>query len=77
MLLNIFFFFLSPYQSAAINIDGSIIESSNLQKLLGITIDSNFTFEKHINNLCPKSSQKLHALSRTSHHLEAATESVL
>ena len=76
MLLNVIFF-LSPYRSAAINIDGSIIKSSNLQKLLGVTIDSNFKFEKHINNLCRKSSQKLHALSRISHYLEAATGGVL
>ena len=45
-------FFLSPHQSATINIDSSIIKSSNLQKLLGVTIDSNFTFERHINSLC-------------------------
>ena len=55
-----------PYQSADINIDGSIIKNSNSQKLLGVTIDSNFTFEEQINSLCPKSSQKLHELSRIS-----------
>ena len=38
-------FFSSLYQSATINIDDSIIKSSNSQKLLGVTIDSNFTFE--------------------------------
>ena len=32
----------------------------NSEKLLGITIDSDFTFEEHINMLCPKASQKLH-----------------
>ena len=64
-----FHFFLSSHQSATINIDGSIIKSSNLQKLLGVTIDSNFTFEQHINSLCRKSSQKLHALSRIAQYL--------
>ena len=43
-------FFLSPYQPATLNIDGSIIKSSNVQKLLGVTIRSNFTFEEHISN---------------------------
>ena len=62
-------FFLSPHQSATINIDGSIIKRSNSQKFLGVTIDSNFTFEEHINNLYQKSSQKLHALSRRSQYL--------
>ena len=32
--------------------------------LLGITIDSNLTFESHINNICKKASQKLNALAR-------------
>ena len=39
-------FFSSPYQLATINIDGSIIKSNNSQKLLGVTVDSNFTFEQ-------------------------------
>ena len=52
-----------------ININGSVIESSNSEKLLGITIDSDFTFEEHINTLCRKASQKLHALSRITQYL--------
>ena len=37
-----------------------------LKKLLGITIDSDFTFEE---KLCQKASQNLHALSRISQYL--------
>ena len=70
-------FFLSPYQSATINIDGSIIKSNNSQNLLGVTIDSNFTFEEHIINLCRKSSQKLHALPRISHYLSQSKKRIL
>ena len=44
-----------------VNINDSIIKSINSQNLLDI--DSNFAFEKHINSLCRKSSQKLHELS--------------
>ena len=33
------------------NIDNNLIESEQEQVLLGITIDSNLSFEKHINNL--------------------------
>ena len=51
------------------NIDASVVKSSNLQKLLGVTIESNFTFEKHFNSLCRKSSQNLHAFSRISQYL--------
>ena len=42
------------------------IESSEQQKLLGVLIDNKLTFEKHINNLCTKASQKLNALCRVS-----------
>ena len=40
--------FLSPYQPVPVNIKGSVIESSNCEKLLRIYIDSNFSFEYHI-----------------------------
>ena len=35
-------------------------------KLLGITIDNELKFSKHVSNLCKKASQKLHALARIS-----------
>ena len=38
------------------NIDNNLIESEKEQVLLGITIDSNLSFEEHINNLCKKAS---------------------
>ena len=42
----------------------SIIESSNCEKLLGISMGSNLSFEYHVNRICRKASQKLHAFSR-------------
>ena len=62
-------FFLSPYQQIWININRSVSESSNYEKLIGITIDIDFTFKQHINSLCRKASQKLHALFRISQYL--------
>ena len=35
-------------------IKSSVIEDSSSEKVLGITIDSKFTFEKHINELSKK-----------------------
>ena len=64
-------FFLSLYQHTSININECVIKSNNFEKLLGITIDSDFTFEEHIKALCHKASQKLHALSRISQHFTA------
>ena len=34
------------------------------KKLLGITIDINSNFNKHVEGSCQKASQKIHALSR-------------
>ena len=42
------------------------IESIEQQKLLAVLIDNKLTFDKHINNLCAKASQKLNALCRVS-----------
>ena len=35
-----------------------------MEKFLGITIDSNFTFKKRINGLCKNENLKLRALNR-------------
>ena len=37
-----------------VNIDSNYIESEKEQVLLGITIDSNLTFENYINNICKR-----------------------
>ena len=58
-----------PYEPVSLNVSGSTIESSSCEKLLGIFIDSNFTFEYHINRISDKASQKLHALSRISKYI--------
>ena len=58
--------FVSLYEPVSLNVSGSSIESRSCEKLLGIFIDSNFTFEYHINRICLKTSQKLHAFSRIS-----------
>ena len=55
---------LSRNSRATPTIDNSEIVSEDEQVLLGITIDSNLTFENHIRNVCKKASQKLNALAR-------------
>ena len=49
---------LSGKNNVTANIDGSIIESEDNQVLLGITIESNLSFNKRINNLYKKSQPK-------------------
>ena len=56
---------LLPRNSRATGtIDNSFIKSEDEQVLLGITIDSNVTFENHINSIYKKASQKLNALAK-------------
>ena len=38
------------------------IASSSFEELLEVVIDSEVTFAKHIENLCRKTNQRLHAL---------------
>ena len=45
-------------------IDGPSIELNTKEILLGITIDRDLKFDKHVNNLCKKPCQKLNALVR-------------
>ena len=52
-----------------LNIENNIIENSDTQKLLGITIDNELKFDIHVANLCKKASQKLHALARISKYM--------
>ena len=39
-------------------------EGSSNKKFVGVAVDSNFTFEKHLNELCRQGKQKLHAYTR-------------
>ena len=55
---------LSGNSRATATIGNSYIEWEDEQVLLGITIDSNLTFENHISSICKKASQKLNALAR-------------
>ena len=70
-------FFLSPYQHTSIHINRSAIKSSNSEKLLGITIHSDFTFKEHINTLYRKASQKLHAFSKILQYLSQHKKRIL
>ena len=49
---------LSGNSRATATINNSYIESEDKQLLLGITIDSNLTFENNISSICKKTSPK-------------------
>ena len=55
--------------SDTVNLNGTKLASSNYEKLLGILIDLDLSFDKHIKLLCRKAGQKLNALAQTSNYL--------
>ena len=61
--------FLSSFDLKSIDTKNSSVERSSSEKFLGVTVDSNFTFEKHLNKLCKKGNQKLHALARCTKYM--------
>ena len=68
---------LSGNNNLSANIDGNIIEPEENQILLGVTIDSNLSFSKHVNNLCKKASAKLNALARISHFMDLPKRKII
>ena len=58
-------FIFSPFSNKEMTIANYNIASSNSEELLVVVIDSDFTFAKHIENLC----QKLHALVRVANFM--------
>ena len=68
---------LSDSNKLTANIDGKIIESEDNHILLGITIDSNLSFNKHINFLCKKASAKLNALAGISGYMDLPKRRVI
>ena len=56
-------------QDFGINIGNCTVNNSQEEKLLGVLIDSNLNFEKHVSNICKKAGNKLFTLSRMSTYL--------
>ena len=56
-------------ENYSINLGGIKIDNSSEEKLLGILVDNQLKFDRHINNLCKKASNKLHTLIRISHFM--------
>ena len=50
-------------------LDRDIVWESNDVKLLGITLDNNLKFDKHVSNIFSKANRKLNALTRVAKFL--------
>ena len=51
------------------HLEGTCITSSSCERLLGITIDSDLKFDKHISELCDKVSKKINTLCRVTDYM--------
>ena len=60
---------LSTSKTLSCNISGLDIKSSKSEKLLGIIIDHDLSFDEHLSLLCKKASQKLNALIRIANYM--------
>ena len=52
-----------------VKIGSALINTTNTERLLGVTIDSKLSFQGHIKGMCAKASQKLNALLRISSYM--------
>ena len=55
---------LEDMSKLCLNINGLLIPSSKLVKLLGVNTDNSLKFDAHIKELCRKVNQKVHAFGR-------------
>lgn len=62
-------FLTSSKNDENITIGGTTITNSQYEKLLGVTIDSDLNFERHVTNLCNKVSRKLNAMGRVASYM--------
>ena len=63
-------FFGSKDEEVSLSIFRSLIQESDEEKLLGVTLDRRLNFKNRVSNLCKKATQKLHALARVPKYME-------
>ena len=68
---------LSNNETSSIEIEGTKIVNSESEKLLGITFDSNLSFNLHLEETCKRASQKLNALARVSPYISVEKRKIL
>ena len=57
-------------QQVTLNIEDSVVENTEEEKLLGVAIDKKLTFDTHISKLCKKAGSKLFALARIAGYMD-------
>ena len=60
-----------------VTIRNSTIDESDYEKLLGVAFDRKLSFRKHVEDVCKKVNQKLHALARLSTYIDPIKSEIL
>ena len=68
---------VSPYEKISLKILGSTVKCNPFEELLGITVDCDLAFNKHMTSLCSKGNQKLSALARIGKYLTIYKRKIL
>ena len=55
--------------NTSLKIENTTIKPCKTQKFLGISVEKNLSFKGHVESLCKKASQKLHALAQISNYI--------
>ena len=72
-----FHLLLNSQETNTLKVGGLHINNSLSEKVLGITIDCKLKFNKHIQDICQKASQKLNVLARLAPYMRATKKNVL
>ena len=64
-------FICSTSKKVSLIVENKEINNSTHERLLGVKIDSNFSFNTHIDEMCKKPSLELNALSTITPHLDS------
>ena len=68
---------LNNKKTEKVKINNVVLTSSVEEKLLGINLDSELKFEKHMTDICNKASQKIHVLSKITSYMSLNKQRLL
>ena len=68
---------LSTPEESNIQIANTTIKCSQSEKKLGVILDNQLKFDKHIENICQKASRKSNALVRVTNYMELPKRRIL
>ena len=68
---------VSTNETVKIQVENYNIANSKCEKLLGINVDHNLNFDKHLSELCKKASRKINALSRITPYMNVSKKRIL